>query len=388
MAGLYIHIPFCASRCIYCGFYSTTLSERRGDYVDALCREMKMTAGAGAFNRIGTIYLGGGTPSQLSPEQLQRLFTHIYNMYSVDAEAEITLECNPDDVTTDFARALKDLPINRVSMGAQTFSDERLRFLRRRHTASQVGDAVEKLRAADIQSISIDLMYGFPDESLEQWDADIAQALSLAPEHLSAYCLTIEEGTPLRRMLDNGAIRELDEETERAMYERLIDRLEAAGYVHYEISNFARRIVMKSGEPSVADYRSRHNSSYWDGTPYLGLGAAAHSYDGQARWWNVSSVEEYIRRVESGVAATEEKEQLDAAMRYNDLVMTALRTREGLSVEKVRTLFGVQFFDELIANARPHVDAGRLVVEQGSLRLTRRGLFVSDGVMADLMYVI
>jgi len=189
-------------------------------------------------------------------------------------------------------------------------------------------------------------------------------------------------------MLDNGAIRELDEETERAMYERLIDRLEAAGYVHYEISNFARRIVMKSGEPSVADYRSRHNSSYWDGTPYLGLGAAAHSYDGQARWWNVSSVEEYIRRVESGVAATEEKEQLDAAMRYNDLVMTALRTREGLSVEKVRTLFGVQFFDELIANARPHVDAGRLVVEQGSLRLTRRGLFVSDGVMADLMYVI
>ena len=258
MAGLYIHIPFCKSRCVYCGFYSTTGLELRERYVDALCREMEIR---GERNDIETIYLGGGTPSQLSIEQLQRLFIYINK---VKEDAEITIEMNPDDVTAEFAAELQQLGVNRVSMGAQTFNDERLRFLHRRHNAKQVHQAVETLRQAGFKNISIDLMYGFPEETQEDWEADIRKACSLQVEHISSYCLMIEEGTPLARL----DIEPCDEETERAMYYTLIDRLEAAGYEHYEISNFA-----KSG------YRSRHNSSYWTGIPYIGIGAAAQGFD-------------------------------------------------------------------------------------------------------------
>jgi len=387
MAALYLHIPFCASRCIYCGFYSTTLSSMRGAYADALCREMTRSASGAPFSPIGSVYLGGGTPSQLSPAMLQQLFTHIYNVYRVNDGAEITIECNPDDVTPDMAHALRDLPVNRVSMGAQTFSDARLQFLQRRHTARQVALAVERLRSAGINNISIDLMYGFPNETANEWDADIQWALRLAPQHISAYCLTIEEGTALHRMLTSGAVSETADEDERAMYYHLIDRLEAAGYVHYEISNFARHTDGPAADGIANDYRSRHNSAYWDGTPYLGIGAAAHSYDGRSRWWNVSDVKGYIRRILNNQSAIEEVETLDTATSYNDMVMTSLRTTNGLSMNRLVNDFGAPFHDYLMANAQPHLSAGRLALYDGRLRLTREGLFVSDDIMADLMWV-
>ena len=266
MAGIYVHIPFCKSRCIYCGFYSTTRTELRQQYVDALCKEIGMRKDNAL---VETVYLGGGTPSQLSIRQLRQVFETIYKYNKVSEAAEVTIECNPDDVTEAFAEGISQLPVNRVSMGVQTFNDERLHFLRRRHTSAQVSAAVDRLRGAGIDNLSIDLMYGFPEETQKDWEADIRQACSLQVEHISSYCLTIEEGTPLARL----GMEPCDEETERTMYDTLIDRLEAAGYEHYEISNFAK-----------PGYRSRHNSSYWTGIPYIGFGAAAHSFTSGSIW--------------------------------------------------------------------------------------------------------
>lgn len=369
MTGIYIHIPFCASRCIYCAFYSTVKMELRQQYADALCREMTMGPTA---DTISTIYLGGGTPSQLTVGQLQQLLDGLYNIYKVAEDAEVTIEVNPDDVTPALAEALSRLPVNRVSMGAQTFDDQRLRFLRRRHTARQVGEAVARLRTAGISNISVDLMYGFPDETLDDWQRDIDSALSLDVEHLSAYCLSIEEGTPLYEKVHKGNVSFCvlcNEEVERTMYYTLIDRLAAAGYEHYEISNFARR-----------GYRSRHNSSYWTDIPYIGLGAAAHSYDGQRRRWNVSDLQHYIEGAETGHIDYEE-EVLDDDTRYNDRVMLSLRTAEGLDLSTL-TAHDRAY---LLENARRYVVNGLLTEENGRLKLSREGLFVSDMVTSDLM---
>ena len=388
MAGIYIHIPFCRSRCIYCGFYSTTALDLRQRYVDALCREMEIRSQRSEVRgeRIETIYLGGGTPSQLTFDQLRQLFIYINKVYPLTPDSsplppEITIEVNPDDVTVEFAAVLQQLPVNRVSMGIQTFDDQRLRFLHRRHTSQQAIEAVSILRANGIRNISIDLMYGFPGETLEQWEADIEAALALDVEHLSAYCLMIEEGTPLHKMFTDDSLLFTDdypdEEMERQMYEVLIDRLEAAGYEHYEISNFAR-----------PGFRSRHNSNYWNGTPYIGLGAAAHSYDIRSRSWNVADIRQYIEGMERGERIFEE-ELLDDDTRYNDIVTVALRTKEGIDLNALSE----KHRNYCMKNARRYLNDGLLELstirgaESPTLHLTRHGLFVSDMVMSDLMMV-
>ncbi len=375
MAGIYIHIPFCRSRCIYCGFYSTTGLELRQRYIDAVCQEVELRIkDDDAPKDIKTIYMGGGTPSQLSMNQFHQLFDVLYKYNKVSEEAEVTIEVNPDDVTEAFAEGLRMLPVNRVSMGAQTFDDERLRFLHRRHTAAQVGEAVQRLRAVGIRNISIDLMYGFPNETLSDWEQDIDSALALDVEHISGYCLMIEEGTPLYELRNNNLeLRDTfaDEELERAMYERLIDKLEAAGFEHYEISNFARQ-----------GCRSRHNSSYWTGIPYLGLGAAAHSYDGKSRSWNVADIQQYIEGIERGERIFE-SETLDADTRYNDMVTVTLRTREGLDLAKLSD----NYRDYCLKNASRFLEDGLLRLSAEHLTLTRKGLFVSDMILAELMKI-
>ena len=353
MAGLYIHIPFCKSRCIYCGFYSTTAFELRQQYTDALCREIADRA-------------SGDT---------------IYKYNKVEKDAEVTIEVNPDDVTEELAAALPALSVNRVSMGAQTFDDERLAFLHRRHTSRQVGEAIDRLRKAGISNISIDLMYGFPEETLTSWQQDISTALTLDVEHLSAYCLMIEEGTPLYRM----QIPPIDEELERTMYELLMDRLEAAGYEHYEISNWSLspRPLQREREPR--SYRSRHNSSYWNQTPYIGIGAAAHSYDGQCcRRWNISDIRRYIDGIRQGTCVYEE-EWLDEDTRYNDCVTVALRTCEGINLKNLSARHRLYCLE----NAQHFIDDGLLKLSHDNhqLSLTRRGLFISDMIMSDLMLV-
>lgn len=370
MQGLYIHIPFCKSRCIYCGFFSTTKLDLRQQYVDALCQEMKMRC-QGAEN-ISTIYLGGGTPSQLTTDQLRQILHRAYIYNKVEKNAEVTIEVNPDDVTERFANDLTQLPVNRISMGVQTFDDKRLRFLHRRHTAEQVTTAVDRLRAAGIKNISIDLMYGFPGETIADCEADIAKALSLQVEHISTYCLMIEEDTQLQQMLQQGNITETEEELERQMYETIINRLEDGGYEQYELSNFAR--------PS---FQSRHNSSYWDGTPYIGIGAAAHSYDIESRSWNIADIKQYIQGMANSQRIYEE-ERLDSDTRYNDAITVALRTSRGLDLQALSPKHRTYCLE----NAQRYLDDGLLERTQDNrLRLTRRGLFVSDMIMSNLIYL-
>ena len=383
MAGLYIHIPFCKSRCVYCGFYSTTDEKWRQKYVDAVCREMEMRSlppsPSKERGRIDTIYLGGGTPSQLTIPQLEQLFIYINKVYGNKAE-EVTVEVNPDDVTVEFAAVLQRLPVNRVSMGAQTFDNARLRFLHRRHTAEQVPQAVLRLRDAGIRNISVDLMYGFPGETLNDWQRDIDAVLSLGVEHLSAYCLMIEEGTVLYEQMRNEKlemnngneemINDKKEELERQMYEVLIDRLAAAGYEHYEISNFAR-----------SGFRSRHNSSYWNDTPYIGLGAAAHSYDGKYRQWNVADIRQYVDAIQRGEIPCE-REVIDADTHYNDRITVALRTCDGLDLDTLSD----KYRSYCLREAQRFIDDGLLRCDGKHLVLTRKGLFVSDYIMSSLVY--
>lgn len=366
MVGLYIHIPFCASRCIYCDFYSTTGLTVQEEYVDALLMELEMHK---QFRRFGTIYIGGGTPSTLKTELLDRLLGGIAVRMQGWMPKEVTMECNPDDITPEFARWLGASPVNRVSMGAQTFSDERLRWLHRRHSAEQVDRAVGMLRLNGIGNISIDLMFGFPGETLDDWEYDIAHAISLRPEHISAYSLMYEEGTLLYRMLERGDIEEIDDELSLQMYDTLVNRLTDAGYEHYEISNFAK-----------PGFRSRHNSSYWHQVPYLGIGAAAHSYDGKRRWWNVDSVKDYIRSIGCGIIPADE-ELIDERTRYNDIVTTALRTREGIDL----TTLTDQQCKYILTQAEAHIKGERLTLSDTHLHLTRKGIYTSDDIMCDLI---
>lgn len=370
MSGLYVHIPFCKSRCIYCGFYSTTLSKLQGDYVAALRHELELRREY-INEPWRTIYIGGGTPSQLPPSLLEELFNAIDTQESV----EVTMECNPDDITSSYADFIASLPINRISMGAQTFNDERLRFLHRRHNAVDVATAIDRLRHAGIGNISIDLMYGFPEETLDDWRNDIAHAVSLGCEHLSAYCLMYEEGTHLYNMLQHGKVKEADEETQRAMYYELKDSLAAAGYEHYEISNFAR-----PGQKSL------HNSGYWQQTPYMGIGAAAHSYNRQSRQWNVADIATYIKSVNLGNVPAE-RETLDTNTRYNDTVMLSLRTSDGLDLASLESNCGRILRKYCEQQAQQYIASGLLVAKGQVIKLSRKGLFVSDMVTSDLMAV-
>lgn len=374
MAGLYVHIPFCASRCIYCGFYSTLLPQLQPKYVDALVEEMKLRkdyllSDDETGNDVGTIYIGGGTPSQLKSELFRRLMQHIYMMYGNKAK-EVTIEVNPDDVTLDYARFLVDNGVNRVSMGVQTFNDDMLRFLRRRHSSEQVKVAVRALRKAGINNISIDLMYGLPNETLMDWKKDLIQALSFGVEHISAYSLMYEKGTALYILRENNKVFE-DEELNLKMYEELVERLVKAGYDHYEISNFAH-----PGRKAI------HNSGYWNDTPYIGLGAAAHSYNGVSRQWNVADIKKYIAAISHGEVPAE-IEKIDDATHYNDLITTALRTSSGLELSMVQP----KFKEYLYQNAQKYIDNGKLELADDCIRITKAGIFVSDMIMSDLVYV-
>ena len=375
MAGIYIHIPFCKRRCIYCDFFSTTQSEKKSAYVHALCRELEMRKDYLEGEDIETIYLGGGTPSQLLREELEEIFNHIYKVYPVKENAEITLEANPDDLTPEYVAMLRQLPINRISMGIQTFQEETLKLLHRRHTAVQAIEAFRRCREAGFQNISIDLMYGLPGETLDTWIADLQQAIDLRPEHISAYHLIYEEGTALWKLREQHQVEEADEDLSVSLFSTLIEQLSEAGYQHYEISNFC-----------LPGLHSRHNSSYWTGKKYLGCGPSAHSFNGVSRQWNVASLESYIKGVEEGELDVE-VEELDLYTRYNDFVLTSIRTAWGMPLSKLRSDFGEELYRYCMRMAKPHLEQGVLEIGEDVLRLTRKGIFVSDGIMSDLMWV-
>lgn len=370
MAGIYIHVPFCKSRCIYCGFFSTTSLSLRRAYVEALKTELHQRRAFLSECPVGTIYLGGGTPSLLSARDLESIISSLYNIYNVENGAEITIEGNPDDLTPDYLAQLRHLGVNRLSIGVQTFSDARLRFLHRRHDAVRAIEAVHAAQQVGFDNISVDLMFGFPGQTIADWQDDVSQALALGVQHISAYSLMYEEGTRLTTLLERGDITEVSEDDSRRMYECLIDLLLQAGFRHYEISNFA-----------IPGYESRHNSGYWYGVPYLGIGAGAHSYDGFNRFYNVESLKDYL------AGAPFVKESLTPAERYNEYVYTGLRTESGISISRIQELFGEDKLTYCLHNAHRHLQNGLLVHEGDLLRLTRLGLFVSNDVMSDLMWV-
>ena len=375
MAGIYIHIPFCKRRCIYCDFFSTTQSEKKSAYVRAVCRELEMRKDYLEGEDIETIYLGGGTPSQLLREELEEIFNHIYKVYPVKEDAEITLEANPDDLTPEYVAMLRHLPINRISMGIQTFQEETLKLLHRRHTATQAIEAFRRCREAGFQNISIDLMYGLPGETLETWKEDLQQAIALRPEHISAYHLIYEEDTVLWKLREQHQVEEADEDLSVSLFSTLIEQLSEAGYQHYEISNFC-----------LPGLHSRHNSSYWTGKKYLGCGPSAHSFNGVSRQWNVASLDDYLKGVEEG-RLDYEVEELDLYTRYNDFVLTSIRTCWGMPLSTLRSDFGEELYRYCLRMAKPHLDQGVLEKSEDVLKLTRKGIFVSDGIMSDLMWV-
>lgn len=344
-------------------------------YVSALCRELELRKSYLDNEPVETIYFGGGTPSQLSKENFEKIFETIEREYNLGNCEEITLEANPNDLTPEYIKMLSSLPFNRISIGIQTFNEQTLRLLKRRHTAEQAISAVKECRMAGFQNISIDLMYGLPGETPESWKADLEQAVSLNVEHISAYHLIYEEGTPLYEMLQKHKVEEVDEESSVDFFALMIDRLTKAGFQHYEISNFCK-----------PDMYSLHNSSYWTGKKYLGCGPSAHSFNGSTRQWNVSSLDKYIAGIEKGIPDFE-IEALDVTTRYNDFVITSLRTMWGLSLNRLEEEFGTEFKQYCLENAQTYLDSGKLEIRDNTLFLSKEGIFISDGIMSDLLWV-
>lgn len=375
MAGIYLHIPFCKRRCIYCDFFSTTANDKKSTYVQALSKELELRKDYLDGEIIDTIYFGGGTPSQLEEKDFIQLFETIYKIYTINPKAEITIEANPDDLTPQYIAMLRTLPFNRLSMGIQTFKEDTLRLLHRRHTAAQAQQAYQHCREAGFQNISIDLMYGLPGETLEDWQKDLQTALQMRPEHISAYHLIYEEGTPLWNLKEAHQVEETDEDLSVSLFKELIHTLKSNGYEHYEISNFCR-----------PGFHSRHNSSYWTGKKYLGCGPSAHSYDGISRQWNVASLSQYIQGIQKGTPY-QEKEELDLYTRYNDFIITRLRTTYGIPTHILKETFGETLFDYCMRMASPHLKQGFLTLDNHIMKLTEKGIFISDGIMSDLLWV-
>ena len=376
MAGIYVHIPFCASRCSYCDFYSTlSLADAGERYVEALIAEARLRRDELQSEMVTTLYMGGGTPSQLPIALLERLVKGLRATFDLSGLEEFTIEANPDDVVPDWCAALPSLCVNRVSMGVQSFEDHILRAIGRRHTARQAVQAVENLRHAGIGNISIDLIYGLPGQTLVSWRETVEQAIALEPQHISAYGLTYEEGTRLWRQRERGEVIEVPEERCLEMYRVLVGKLQSTGYEHYEISNFA-----------LPGYCSRHNSSYWNDTPYLGLGAAAHSYDGTVRSYNPDDLQAYINKIMAGETVFEQ-ESLTWQERYDERIMLGLRTSRGVDADRLRQDFGNEAWLHFIREAAKHISAGHLrVTDDNRYVLTRNGIMLSDAIIRDLMW--
>lgn len=375
MAGIYIHIPFCKKRCIYCDFYSSTDNRLVDKYIDALCIEIESRLHEIDKNNITTIYIGGGTPSQLSATQLGEIINFIKSKIDFSLIEELTIEVNPDDVTYDYIKECITFGINRVSMGIQSFVDEELKIINRRHDSSQAIKAIETIKSAGISNISIDLIYGLPLQTIESWIYSARKAIEMNVPHISCYNLSYEEGTTLYKMRDMGEIKECDEDTCIEMYDILVKMLADADFEHYEISNFAKR-----------GYYSRHNSNYWNLTPYLGLGASAHSFDGSIRRYNPSSIQKYTSNIsESGIAYEEEQETLYE--QFNEYIMINLRTMWGVNTQKVKTIFGEELRNHLIKYSRRFIESGDLKEKENTIVLSEKGIMLSDYIIRTLMFV-
>lgn len=373
MAGLYIHIPFCKKKCIYCDFFSIANRSDEAEYVLALLSEFDMRISELKGADIETIYIGGGTPSVLSEANLSCMIEGLKQRLDFNKVQEFTIEVNPDDVTQEFANRIVALGINRVSLGVQSFVDSELKLINRRHDAKGAVQAVETLKAAGISNISIDLIYGLPTQTLDSWQYSVAEAIKLNVKHISAYSLSYEEGTALYVLRERGKITECDEDDCVKMYDLLVAMLREAGFLHYEISNFAQ-----------SQFYSRHNSNYWNKIPYLGLGCSAHSYDGKERSYNIADVKKYVMEISSG-ATVKEVDVTQPWEQYNEDIMIGLRTMWGVDLSEIDKRYGKNVADKFKKTAEKYLLAKDMKRSENNYSLTEQGVMIADLIIRDLM---
>ncbi|MEP7280226.1 MAG: radical SAM family heme chaperone HemW [Bacteroidota bacterium] len=374
MAGIYIHIPFCKKACHYCNFHFSVSLKNKNDFIAALLKEIMLQKNYLGQQEIETVYFGGGTPSILEKEDIGRILQQLQSCFSLAADAELTLESNPDDISAERLNDWKERGINRLSIGVQSFFDEDLRWMNRAHDANQARSAIALARQAGFHNLSVDLIYGTPGLTDQRWAENVSIALAMGIPHLSCYALTVEPGTALQKMIARHKKQDTDPEKQARHFLLLADWLQEAGYEHYEISNFA-----------LPGHRSRHNSSYWGGKKYLGLGPAAHSFNGSVRQWNIANNARYIASLNLHTLIFEE-ERLSPVQRLNEYIMTSLRVSEGLDLARVAAGFGENARQRLLTNSLRYIKEGKLLLNDTLLRLTREGKLFADGIAADLFF--
>lgn len=372
MAGIYIHIPFCKQACHYCNFHFSTQLNYRQQMVDALIKELHLRKSYLQNATIESIYIGGGTPSLLTAQQLQQLFDAIYQLHNVSPLAEITLEANPDDLDNATILALKRTPVNRLSIGVQSFFDEELKWMNRAHSAQQAFTAIQECQNAGLSNITIDLIYGSPTLTDEKWLRNLNQAIELKLNHISSYCLTVEEGTALHHFIQSHKMEDLNEDKASTQFNMLVDTLTANGFEQYEISNFAR-------QKSYAV----HNTNYWKQKAYLGIGPSAHSYNFNTRSWNVSNNQQYIKNIEHN-RLNSTQETLTKYNQMNEFIMTGLRTIWGIDMLQFEMLFGKQYALELKTKLEKSIAVNQIEQFENHFKLTRQARFFADGIAASL----
>jgi oxygen-independent coproporphyrinogen-3 oxidase len=374
MSGIYIHIPFCKQACHYCDFHFSTSMKKKDDMVLALAKEIVMRKNEFSTEIVETIYFGGGTPSVLSNDEINFLISEVYKNYKVVENPEITLEANPDDLSTERIFELSKSPINRLSIGIQSFYEEDLQLMNRAHNSAE---AINCLTEATkyFDNISLDLIYGIPGLTDEMWKKNIETALSFGIPHISSYALTVEPKTALRKLIDTGKIAEPQDEVASNHFMILVEMLQKNGFIHYELSNFGKE-----------GYFSKNNSAYWLGKKYIGIGPSAHSYDGEKRGWNIANNSLYLKSIQNNELPLE-TETLTISDRYNEYIMTGLRTIWGVSLERIENEFGLEYLDYLKKQSQKFLDDDLLSIENNILKPTAKGKFLTDGIASDLFYL-
>ena len=374
MSGIYIHIPFCKQACHYCDFHFSTSMKKKEEMVLAIAKEIQMRKSEFEDEDVETIYFGGGTPSVLTSEEINFLIAAVYSNYSVIENPEITLEANPDDLSSERIIELSKSKINRLSIGIQSFFEEDLQLMNRAHNSAEAKKCLEEATKY-FDNISLDLIYGIPRMSNEKWKQNIETALSFGIPHISSYALTVEPKTALNKLIQTGKIAAPKDEVAQEHFAILVETLEANGFIHYELSNFGKE-----------NYFSKNNSAYWLGKKYIGIGPSAHSYDGVSRSWNVSNNSLYLKSIQEDKLPNE-IEILSTADRYNEYVMTGLRTIWGVSLDRIKTEFGDEYLDYLNKQVQKFLNDDLVFIENNILKPTPKGKFLTDGIASDLFYL-
>ena len=374
MSGIYIHIPFCKQACHYCDFHFSTSMKKKEEMVLALAKEIQMRKNESSEEIIETIYFGGGTPSVLTSDEINFLIDTVYQNYQVVENPEITLEANPDDLSQERILELATSKINRLSIGIQSFFEDDLQMMNRAHNSAEAQKCLE-FATKYFDNISIDLIYGIPGMTNEKWNQNIEKALSFGIPHISSYALTVEPKTALNKLIQTGKIAAPNDDVAQEHFAILVETLEYNGFIHYELSNFAKE-----------NYLSKNNSAYWLGKKYIGIGPSAHSYDGFSRSWNVANNSIYLKSIQEDKLPNE-NEILSATDRYNEYIMTGLRTIWGVSLDRVEKEFGVEYLNYLHKQAQKFLNDDLLFIEIDILKPTKKGKFLTDGIASDLFYL-